>query len=210
MGYADGQPFSNPYNVTEPCTNGGCRGPCPKRQILCIHRARFHLDLAKLGKTALSEDERKFLAPNDRDGGVSIKSMNIRNQIFLYEQSELDKDYIWDGLAKYLNVTSIPHDKYHGSHGKKKGRKTNFCEGKYDNFRAMMMPYAYELSVWLESYFIPLAKVASSDVTIPNPEVFADLIKEYKNDPCGRLYRTNNGTYVLNINTTAVSAFTQG
>jgi len=211
-----GQPIlsrinNDPYALTEPCRNSDkqiCRNSCPNRLLFCMHRGRFHLPLATLGKTALSEEERKLLAPNDKDGGERLNNWNIRNPIFLYEQNELKKDYVWDEMAKYLNVTTIPRDTYVSSHGRqsKGGNRTttNFCEERLDGFRAMMMPYSYELSVWMQDYFIPVAKNENSDVTIPNPNAMIALVEEYKKDPCGRLYRLENGTYVLNRNGTII------
>jgi len=193
----------DPMKRTIPCANknGKCENMCPG-QILCMHRGRFHISLAQLGKTALSKDERKLLAPNDFDGGENVKSRNSRNPIFLIEQNQLNEDYMWNELAAYLNVPSIPHDIRKGSGNTGTYQQTNFCEKKFDDFRAMMMPYAYELSVWLQDYFIPVAKNESSDVTISNPDTFADLVATYKKDPCNRLYRLHNGTYVLNSMTT--------
>ena len=62
------------------------------------------------------------------------------------------------------------------------------------------MPYAYELSVWLHDYLIPVARNESSDVTIANVDIFAHLVESHKKDPCNRLYRLNNGTYVQDPN----------
>jgi len=192
---------SDPMKRTKPCGRGKCTHMCPD-QIFCMHRGRFHISLAQLGKTALSKDERKLLAPNDFDGGENVKSRNSRNPIFLIEQNQLKEDYIWNELAIYLNVPSIPHGERHGSGSRSTYQQTNVCDEKFDNFRAMMMPYAYELSMWLQDYFIPVAKNESSDVTIPDPDIFADLVATYKKDPCNRLYRLHNGTYVLNSMTT--------
>jgi len=203
----------DPYRLTEPCKPGeACSKGCRSGQLFCLRRGRFHLTLAALGKTALSKEERKFLSPNDKDGGENLKVKNIRNPIFVYEQNELSKDYVWDEMAKYLNVAAIPHEEYRGSHGIGKGNRsaTNFCEERLDDFRAMMMPYAYELSVWMQDYFIPVAKNESSGVTIPNPNAMIALVEEYKKDPCGRLYRLQNGTYVLNTNRTTIVEVSQG
>eukprot|EP00979_Chaetoceros_neogracilis_P019345 scaffold12177_cov287-Chaetoceros_neogracile.AAC.1 len=64
----------DPYKLTEPCPNAngdGCRNGCPSRQLLCMHRGKFHVALASLGKTDLSAEERKTLAANDPDGGTN-------------------------------------------------------------------------------------------------------------------------------------------
>ncbi len=52
-------------------------------------------------------------------------------------------DYLWDDLANNLGVESIPHDEYHGSHGRgKKIHAVDFCLDEYGDFRSMIMPYA--------------------------------------------------------------------
>lgn len=191
----------NPYEKIRPCLGRSCRSGCPEGQLFCLHRSRFHLALAKLGKTELSQNERNLLAPNDSDGGDNLVNDNIRNPVFIYEQKELDEDYIWDSLADFLDIPMISHDAYEGSHGGKKTQnKRDFCDDEYDNFRALMMPYAYDLSVWLQNYFIPLGKNESRlDVVIPNPDKFYQSVEDYKEDPCGKLIRFVNGSYgILN------------
>ena len=192
---------ASPYNRTTLCVKkrDRCRDSCPNGQLFCLHRARFHLGLAKLGKTNLTKEERMLLAPNDVDGGMKLKSKNIKNPVFLYEQEELSEDYLWDDLATYLGVESIPHDAYHGSHGQaNKIHAVGFCLDEYDGFRSMIMPYAYELSEWIQKYFIPVANDESkSNVVIPRPDRMAELVENYKVDPCGKLIRFDNGTYAL-------------
>ena len=52
--YAD----NDPYNLMHVCDNPrGCRIGCYKRDLFCLGRARFHLAIAKLGKTNLSTAE---------------------------------------------------------------------------------------------------------------------------------------------------------
>jgi hypothetical protein len=57
---------SDPYELTKPCVESNGRNSCPKNQLFCVHRARFHLGLAKLGKTPLTDEERELLAPDSR------------------------------------------------------------------------------------------------------------------------------------------------
>ena len=202
-------PLGGPYELTTPCFGKSCRNGCPGRQLFCLHRGRFHLALAKLGKTALTGEERKMLAPNDADGGENLRSSGIKNPIFLYDQQELSQDYVWEELAEYLGVNHIPHDKYQSSHPKRHDRNLDFCEEKYDDFRAMMMPYAYELSVWLQEYLIPVANDdGRDDVVIPRADSsFSKRVEDYKNDPCGKLIRSDNGTYVRSgVTAVAISA----
>jgi hypothetical protein len=186
----------DPYQLTGSCDNSwGCRNSCPKRQLFCVQRSRFHLALAQLGKTELSSEERKWLAPNDPDGGVHLGNDHVRNPVFLYEQSELNEDYVWEEMAAFLKVKNITHNQYRGSNGGG-SKTTDFCEDKYDNFRAKVMPIAYELSMWMQMYFIPLAQNSSRpDVVIPKPERMMEVVEDYKIDPCGKLIRQEDGSY---------------
>ena len=197
--------FSNidPYNITEPCNSkrGGCRGDCPARQVFCTQRASFHVALARLGKTELSTEERQLLSAKTYPigGGMNLQSHNISNSIFVYEMTELNKDYVWDEMAKYLQYPNdIPNSIYKGSHGKNKTKAINICDQKFDDLRALLMPESYDLSTWLLKYFIPLSKDPNrNDVVIPRPENFRNLVEAYKFDPCKRLIRLENGTFVL-------------
>lgn len=186
----------SPYELIKPCPR--CTFGCSNR-LFCLHRGRFHVTLAGMGKTPLSTEERALLAPNDWDGGGNLVSNNITNPIFIYEQRELQMDYVWEDLAKYLSVPFISHQRKRTSRGHaKEQQKIDICDDAYDAFRAIMMPYCRELSLWLLQYLIPVAKDQSrTDVVIPKPGVFASLVKEYENDPCGKLVRSTNGTYVL-------------
>lgn len=194
---------NDPYKLMQPCPNSngrGCRNGCPSRQLLCMHRGRFHLALASLGKTALSQEERSILAFNDPDGGEHVRNHGIRNPIFVYEQHMLGEDYMWRDLASYLGVDYIRHDKRVNSHGKNRALEINFCDDEYDAFRAGMMPIAYEVALWLQLYLVPLAKNESrTDVIVSNPDVFYSLVEKYKEDPCGKLQRMANGTFVKKL-----------
>jgi hypothetical protein len=61
-----------------------------------------------------------LFAPKDGDGGIKLKSKHIKNSVFRYEKEELSEENFWDDLANYLGVKSIPHDEYHGLHGRGK------------------------------------------------------------------------------------------
>mmetsp|Transcript_20950 Transcript_20950/g.31595 ORF Transcript_20950/g.31595 Transcript_20950/m.31595 type:complete len:408 (+) Transcript_20950:176-1399(+) len=192
--------FANydPYTITKPCKSSrSCRNGCPSRQLFCVHRARFHNALASLGKTALSTEERSLLGPDDIDGGANLVDNRIRNPIFLYEQTMLGEESVWEDLRNYIGIeNTLQHDKFVSSHGRGDNRDINFCNDTYDHFRAIMMPISYNVSLWLQKYFIPIAK-KRDDVTISNLEKFAKIVERYKFDPCGKLRRLDNGTFIL-------------
>ena len=169
---------------------------------LFTYKTRYHLPLARIGKTTLTDEERQLLAPDDKDGGHKLTDHHVENPIFVYELSQLNEDYLWDELASLLDVPSIPHDKHEGSHKDRQPaeNRIDICDAYYDNFRAMIMPNAYNMSKWLCEYLVPVAKDESRhDVVIANPDAFCELVKDYANDPCKRLVRLQNGTYTLGL-----------
>lgn len=188
------------YNHTTLCrtpypSHRGCRYACAnKRHPICVHRARFHIHLARLGKSSLNETERTLLAPNDRDAGNNIVSWNVTNDIFLYEQTELNSDILWEELASFLQVPRIRHDRFAKAGGftsiGENYTRMNICDAAYDDLRKQLMPYAHEMSRWVCDYFVP-----AKDVVVADPERFCKIVRNYTHDPCGRLVRTENGTY---------------
>lgn len=196
---------NDPYSITKPCQLSpgrlNCRNDCPGKQLFCTQRASFHIPMARLGKTLLSEKERQLLSAKTYPlrAGMNLENHNITNPIFVYELTELNEDYIWDEMADFLQFPGkIPHPLYKSSHGRHPELEIDFCDEKYDSFRALMMPDSYDLSTWLQEYFIPLAKDKSrTDVVIPRHERFHELVEAYKVDPCKRLIRLQNGTFVI-------------
>jgi len=200
-----GKTTMSPYSLVPICTrfcnSFGCkrhkRGPFRPFGVICIARARFHLALAQLGKTALNETERTLLAPTDPDGGDKLANHRTRNPIFLYEQTELSQDYVWADLAKLLrHQGNLSHDRLVRSRGIKESssapvKKMQICDPQYEPLRKQLMPYAYEMSIWICRYF-----VGSEGVHVPSRARFCSLVQDYANDPCGVLVRHVNGSYV--------------
>lgn len=198
----------SPYNRTKSCKEvpqKSCKAGCPG-QLYCVHRSRFHLKLAQMGKTPLSDDERKLLAPNDYDGGDKVKNQEIRNSVFLYETSDMKEDDVWEELGRYLDYPggAIPHDRRQSARGNLKNAEEHdlntidICDAEYDKLRKQMMPYAYEMSKWICDYFVPLAEDETrDDVWVANPDRFCSIVRDYANDPCDRLVRMENGEYEL-------------
>lgn len=183
------------YASSPPCVGRGCgRGGCRPGFLFCVNRARFHLGLAQLGKTPLDEEERKLLPPE-------TKERSIVNKVFIYETSQLNdkneprKDQLWDDIASFIGYPgTIPHDKYQGAHGRGKDTRTiNICDAKYDALRGMLMPFGWEMSKWVCDYFIKKGR----DVYVSSADHFCEIIETYSKDPCGRLVRLDNGTYIL-------------
>lgn len=202
---------NDPYRITKPCDihNGrGCHNDCPRNQLFCVQRGAFHVSMARLGKTNLTTEERMLLSAKTYPlrAGANLENHDIKNPVFLYEINELNEEYIWDALTEYLDLPEVlSHDKYVSSHGKSNRiEDTDFCNEKFDEFRAVMMLESYDLSTWLQHYFIPLGEDdTKEDVIIPKPERLRELVEEYKYDPCERLIRLGNGTFVLGDNITS-------
>ncbi|GFH47282.1 hypothetical protein CTEN210_03757 [Chaetoceros tenuissimus] len=195
----------DPYELTTLCTRRRCRHTCKLNQFFCMHRSRFHLGLARLGKTPLSEEERKYLAVDDEDGGNAVKNDQVKNPVFLYDDLELTGEYFWESLAKYLGVDHIPHDlqqlkESRLDHDKELANvnSLDFCKNEYDDLRARLLSYSYEMATWLQLYWIPLASDESrADVAVADPTVFNGLLEKYKKDPCNKLVRSKMGKYVV-------------
>ena len=193
----------SPYDVmAQHCAEkeAGCRHECPNNGQLCSARARFHLPLARVGKTALDEKERELLAPDDKDGGMKLTNLHVKNPIFIYELSEIGQDDMWDALAKLLKVPYIRHDKIIGKNEDRKrenSKRLNFCDEEYDEFRAHIMPHAYNMSSWFCDYLVPAAKDENQNVYMTDPDRFCEKVRSYAEDPCNRLHRLENGTFVL-------------
>jgi hypothetical protein len=191
----------SPYNKTKPCTKERkCDNGCLGSQLLCMYRAEFHVALASYGKTPLTDQERQYLAPSRYYGGANIPNDQVRNPIFLYEQTELKQEYVWKDLANYLGIPEVKHDRYVSSHGQNATpNRLDICLPEYDDFRKLMMPIAHEMSIWFCDYFIKVAEDPSRpDVVVSRPDRFCQLVRNYTKDPCGRLERREDtGTYEL-------------
>ena len=195
----------SPYDAMDYCgeSDSNCNYECPAGTLVCLHKTRFHLPLARIGRTALTDTERELLAPDDKDGGQKLTNHNITNPIFLYEMNQMKEDYMWDELANVLKVAKIPHDRHEGNHEKREpsNHRIDICDSEYDDFRARIMPHAYNMSIWICEYLVPVAKDRSrNDLIIADPDRFCDLVRTYAYDPCNRLVRYSNGTYGLGHN----------
>lgn len=197
----------DPYELTTLCTGRRCRHTCKQNQFFCMHRSRFHLGLARLGKTSLSDEERKYLAVDDEDGGNEVKNDQVKNPVFLYDDLELTSEYFWESLAKYLGVDEIPHDlqqlkESRLDHDKELAnvKSLDFCKTEYDDLRSRILSYSYEMAMWLQLYWIPLASDESrTDVAVANPSVFNALLEKYKEDPCNKLVRSKTGKFIVPV-----------
>lgn len=188
----------SPHNKTDGCTKvEDCYNFCPRKQLFCVQRSAFHVALARLGKTALTDAERQLLAvDNPVYGGHLLPNWNISNTLFVYEQTTLRGSGVWQGLASFLGMPELRHDRSLGEHGNRKQKKfapnlINICAAEWDGLRSELMQVAYDLSRWMLEYFIPAAG-ERQDIVIHNVTEFAKLVGGYQLDPCGRLEQIVN------------------
>lgn len=201
------------------CDSNGCQN----NDLYCVPRSRFHLSLARMGKTARGKEEQELLVSEIiqakkriHDNSTTlfpIQMENISNHIFLYESGQPKEEYFWQQLAEFvrINRTDLPEDQgYRMGNGLntdnvkvlEKQKKTLFdiCEPQYDRLRQDLMPIAYTLQKWLRQYFIPASKVRD-DVVIPNVDKFEEIVTAFQKDPCNRLVRNDaDGEYYVHPN----------
>lgn len=193
----------DPYGLTKLCTGRRCRHECFQGQIFCVHKSRFHLGLARLGKTAMDSEERLLLAAEDNDGGENLPNDQIKNPIFIFDERELGHDYFWESITEYLGVDEIEHDiesmvRLEHKMEIENIKSLDFCHEDYHDLRAQMMQYSHEMATWLQFHLIPLALDADRpDVEMANPKKFYQLAEHYKQDPCGTLRRGADGKFTI-------------
>lgn len=190
---------------------------------VCVARARFHLSLARLGKTPLDEDERELLkselfqarrrrnetSKRLRKSPVKDKEDGVPNKVFLFESSQGKEEYFYKDLAQFVNIDrrKLPPVKYKTGNGingvKTEARQKatelfDVCSPKYDHVRKELLPISYTLGTWLLQYLIP-ASYERDDLVIPNAQNFTNLVEKFLRDPCDdRLVRNeDDGEYYL-------------
>jgi len=193
-------PAADSTDFTVGCNKGNCgKGYCQMAKLFCLNRARFHLGLAELGKTPLDEAERELIPPELK---VSDGNM-IRNKIFLYDMEQLGdmnttrRERLWSDLGDFIGYPdTIPHDKYKSSHGRGGARaeraRINICDKRYDPIRAQLLVHGHQMSQWICPYFVKQGK----DVYVSSQDYLCLLVEKYAEDPCGKLVRMDNGTYM--------------
>jgi hypothetical protein len=83
-----------------------CIGECRCNIPVCFHRARLHLPLARLGKTALTTEERNLIAPDDPDGGVNLFDGRVRNPIFVYDLTQMKQAVAVNDTRPDVTITN--------------------------------------------------------------------------------------------------------
>ena len=207
-------------NSTFRTDNHECRRA---KDRVCVARSRFHLSLARLGKTPLDKLERDLLESelyqakrrrNDtsrvlRKYPVKVKEKGVPNRVFLFESSQGKEEYFYKELAQFVNIdrSLLPPIDFNIGNGLNKKRLQklqskeelfDICLPKFDYVRKEIMPISYVLGTWILRYLLP-ASSKRNDLVIPNPKSFVTIIESFLKDPCdNRLVRNEvDGEYYL-------------
>lgn len=200
---------------------------CRKSVITCVARSRFHLSLARMGKTPLDLNERDLLRSEvyqakrrRNDTSINLKDYPIQdnpekigvpNKVFVFESTQGKNEYFYEELAKFVRIdrARLPALNYRSGSGlnnnstknqNKQNAKGTFdiCLPEFDYVRKELLPIAYTLKEWLLRYLAP-ASLQRDDLVIPNVTHFVEIVESFGRDPCNdRLVRNeNDGEYYL-------------
>eukprot|EP00977_Amphora_coffeiformis_P011681 scaffold2820_cov160-Amphora_coffeaeformis.AAC.3 len=189
-------PSCGQKNTTASCSSRGC----PNDGTLCVDRLRFHVSLAKLGKTPLKDPNELQLLPLTPLEQPRLATYNISNKVFLYEVSQLTdsnedrRKLFWSDLS---NLLDLPFDLDPGNEiavkpgernlephvqAKRDQRKIDICSATNDVLRAILMGFAEQCAEWICQYFLQQER---NGVFVSSREHFCDTIMaSWKVDPC--------------------------
>lgn len=170
-------------------------GACtPASQGVCTDHAKFHHNLAKLGKTNwTSVDEQRLLhLTDDKHQGPMPR---VGNPLFLYDVEQLhDPDasrtaQFRSELQRFLGLSAPPLTPLRPhpavtARGGNKPKVLDICEPRYEALRRELLNIGKRASLWIRRYFVSV-----DSVTVSSPEHFAAILQTWKDDPCAA--RTN-------------------
>jgi len=170
-------------------------GACtPSSQGVCTDYAKFHVNLAKLGKTNVTNPAEQMLlhlAKKDQKKLLADKNNNIANPLFLYDTEQLyDKNttrstQFRKDLQKFLGLSAplmAPIQKQPNEAATRKkaeDKVLDICEPRYAALRAELVAIGKRASLWIRKYLL-----AVPSVTVSSPEHFASILQTWKDDPC--------------------------
>mmetsp|Transcript_11260 Transcript_11260/g.18650 ORF Transcript_11260/g.18650 Transcript_11260/m.18650 type:complete len:432 (-) Transcript_11260:1857-3152(-) len=167
-------------------------GACGKRSYgVCTNRASFHITLSQLGKTALTDRERKIFPPwAHRWYG---KKLNLTNRIFFYDVEQLNdknetraKTFRKD-LQRFLYLRNElppmvwfkPGRKINIDQKKVDANKIDICGDEFVMLREELMQHAVNVSKWVREYFL-----ASGTVHVSSRDHLETILADWNMDPC--------------------------
>ena len=187
-----------------------CRGPCEERHIAtCTYNAYFHLFLAQMGQTDLTEQERSLLRHYDVKNqnqpmpyDLTVLDPPAPHSVFLYDQNQIDGRKVPDvaetfrrDMSAYLGVspmlpslqqaTQLSYENKTESAEEKRTRQLieskliDICQPEFDDMRNELVKVGSDAADWILTYYLPLP-----NVHVSSPEYFRKVLEEYKSDPC--------------------------
>ena len=204
----------SPYEKAKVCddcnkTSTGCADD----NLFCVNRARFYVHLAKMKKTPMGIEEKKYLSDDiawirnhyDRSKGIS-------NPVFLYETTQFSqevdssqRELFWKDVGEFVGYNGPMPEQQNfvpGSTPNKRpdkqiwldSMKIDICNPIWDKLRSILMDHAYQSSQWIRKYLLELG----NDIYVSNKTQFTELIARWESDPCQRLTRMRDGSWAVN------------
>jgi hypothetical protein len=166
---------------------------CEDHRKVCTERARFHSALARLGLTSMESEEEVSLLfglrysnttsghqkQNQRELSQNIPDQS--NPVFLYEIRQIHnsitaREFSID-IQQYIQINeALPNI---SSYTQNKTRAINICDSQHENVRRVLVEHGRDATDWIKQYF-----AKSPNVIISAPELFFDLLEDWRSDPC--------------------------
>ena len=187
-----------------------CRGPCGSEHIAtCTYNAYFHLFLAQMGQTALTEPERALLRHYDVNNhneplpyNLTVMDPPLMRSVFLYDQNQIDgrkepeiAEIFRRDMTSYLDVSPmLPSLKQATQKTYENKTETaeeeehrnlieakliDICQPEFNDLREELVKVGTDAADWILNYFAPLP-----NVFVSSPDFFRKTLEEYKEDPC--------------------------
>lgn len=127
---------------------------CPRKMKVCAARGRFHLSLAKLGKTPLGNDEIDLLQSELHQSAIRFKDTStnkkkypfaddgdkagVPNSVFLFESSQGRHEYFYQELANFVEIDRgrlppLSSSTYRSGNGLNNNLKSNLHQQDTEN-----------------------------------------------------------------------------
>jgi hypothetical protein len=159
-------------------------------QGVCTDRAKFHVNLAKLGKTSWRDPaEQKLLHLTHAQQHLVV----VPNRLFLYDVEQLYDNNVtrreqfrrdvqhFLGLTTPLPPLVPPVPSTRGP----KPKALDVCQPKYrQTLRAPLVETGYRASRWILDYLLSDDHGQSKNVTVSSPDYFRAILEAWKKDPC--------------------------
>jgi hypothetical protein len=161
---------------------------------VCVHNARWHVHLSRLGKTFqnhsdLGEQAKLLRISQDQLLNSPTRYHPLGNKVFLYDIEQLkDKNemrremYRYD-VSHFLGLTKdlepyLENDPK-ASHHRAKFAPFDICLDEHRPLRRALLHVGQLASCWIRRYFLP-----SPDVFVSSRAYFEEILLQWMVDPC--------------------------